>query len=118
MKREQVLRVGILLWLMVVWILLWGNISFGNIFGGLAVGLIIMVLLPLPRVPVEGRVHLLSILRLLWMIVYYAIQSSIQVAWLAIRPSPPSRRASRRRSTASKSSPRISRTPRTTRRAS
>lgn len=89
MKREQVLRVGILLWLMVVWILLWGNISFGNIFGGLAVGLIIMVLLPLPRVPVEGRVHLLSILRLLWMIVYYAIQSSIQVAWLAIRPSPP-----------------------------
>lgn len=48
MKREQVLRVGILLWLMVVWILLWGNISFGNIFGGLAVGLIIMVLLPLP----------------------------------------------------------------------
>ncbi|ERB54176.1 hypothetical protein N806_23930 [Rhodococcus sp. P27] len=55
MKREQVLRVGILLWLMVVWILLWGNISFGNIFGGLAVGLIIMVLLPLPRVPVEGR---------------------------------------------------------------
>ena len=24
-----------------------------------------------------------------WMIVYYAIQSSIQVAWLAIRPSPP-----------------------------
>ncbi|MDP0977740.1 Na+/H+ antiporter subunit E, partial [Klebsiella pneumoniae] len=47
------------------------------------------VLLPLPRVPVEGRVHLLSILRLLWMIVYYAIVSSIQVAWLAIRPSPP-----------------------------
>ncbi|MCJ0902284.1 Na+/H+ antiporter subunit E [Rhodococcus sp. ARC_M6] len=89
MKRELVLRVGILVWLTFVWVLLWGNISYGNIFGGLVVGLVIMVLLPLPRVPVEGRVHILSILRLAWVIVYYAALSSIQVAWLAIRPSPP-----------------------------
>ena len=89
MKRSLVLRIGVLLWLMIVWILLWGNVSWGNIFGGLAVGLVIMVLLPLPPVPVEGRVHVLSILRLIGVIVYYAAVSSIQVAWLAIRPSPP-----------------------------
>ncbi|MDI9916181.1 Na+/H+ antiporter subunit E [Rhodococcus sp. IEGM 1379] len=89
MKRELVLRVGILVWLTFVWVLLWGNVSYGNIFGGLVVGIVIMVLLPLPRVPVEGRVHILSILRLTWVIVYYAVLSSIQVAWLAIRPSPP-----------------------------
>lgn len=89
MKRELVLRVGVLLWLMVVWILLWGNISIGNVVGGLAVGLVILVLLPLPQVPVEGRVHLLSLLRLTGVIVYYAAQSSIQVAWLAVRPAKP-----------------------------
>lgn len=89
MNRSLALRLGALLWLMVVWILLWGNISWGNVFGGLAVGLVIMILLPLPPVPVEGRVHLLSIVRLVGVIVYYAVISSIQVAWLAVRPSPP-----------------------------
>ncbi|QBJ95820.1 Na+/H+ antiporter subunit E [Rhodococcus sp. ABRD24] len=89
MNRERVLRVGVLAWLTVVWILLWGTFSIANLLGGVAVGLVIMVLLPLPRVPVEGRVHLLSIVKLLWMVVFYAAQSSAQVAWLAIRPGPP-----------------------------
>lgn len=37
MKRERILQFGALLWLMSVWILLWGNVSWGNILGGLAV---------------------------------------------------------------------------------
>ena len=36
-----------------------------NIIGGLAVALVITLLLPLPAVPVEGRVHPLSLLRLM-----------------------------------------------------
>ncbi|MBV6759625.1 MULTISPECIES: Na+/H+ antiporter subunit E [Rhodococcus] len=89
MKRERLLQFGALLWLMSVWILLWGNVSWGNILGGLAVGALIMVLMPLPRVPVEGRVHFLPLLRLAVMFVYYSIQSSLQIAWLALRPGPP-----------------------------
>lgn len=89
MKRERILQFGALLWLMSVWILLWGNVSWGNILGGLAVGAIIMVLMPLPRVPVEGRVRFLPLLRLAAMFVYYSIQSSLQIAWLALRPGPP-----------------------------
>lgn len=89
MTRENVLRLGALLWLTAVWILLWGNLSIGNILGGLAVGTVITVLLPLPRVPVEGRLHVRSLLHLFGRTIYYALQSSLQIAWLAIRPGPP-----------------------------
>lgn len=89
MNRSRVVQFGVLLWLMTVWILLWGTFTVGNVIGGLAVGALIIVLLPLPRVPVEGRVHLISMLRLTLLIAYYAAQSSVQVAWLAIRPAPP-----------------------------
>jgi multicomponent Na+:H+ antiporter subunit E len=87
--RQWLPRVGMLVWLMAVWILLWGNISAANILGGLAVGLLITVLLPLPQVPVAGRLHPLSLAWLTLKVAYYLVLSSVQVAWLAIRPGPP-----------------------------
>ena len=78
-----------LCWLILVWILLWGTVSAANILSGLAVALVITVLLPLPAVPVEGRVHPLSLLRLIGMVAYYLVLSSVQVAWLAVKPGPP-----------------------------
>lgn len=87
--RQWLPRVGILVWLMAVWILLWGNISAANIVGGLAVAVLITVLLPLPQVPVAGRLHPLSLALLTLKVTYYLIQSSVQLAWLAIRPGPP-----------------------------
>ncbi|HEX7827486.1 Na+/H+ antiporter subunit E [Mycolicibacterium llatzerense] len=87
--RQWLPRAGVLVWLMAVWILLWGNISVANILGGLAVGLLITVLLPLPQVPVAGRLHPLSLAWLALKVAYYLVLSSVQVAWLAIRPGPP-----------------------------
>ena len=91
--RRHVLRIWTLCWLVLVWILLWGTLSAANILSGLAVALLITVLLPLPLVPVEGRVHPLSLLRLLVVVAYELVLSSLQVAWLAIRPGPPPRSA-------------------------
>jgi multicomponent Na+:H+ antiporter subunit E len=88
-----VLRIWTLCWLVLVWILLWGTLSAANILSGLAVALLITVLLPLPVVPVEGRVHPLALLRLLVVVAYELVLSSLQVAWLAIRPGPPPRSA-------------------------
>jgi multicomponent Na+:H+ antiporter subunit E len=87
--RRVALRVWVLFWLMLVWILLWGTVSAANIMSGLAVALIITLLLPLPVVPIEGRVHPLSLLRLLATVAYYLVLSSVQVAWLAVRPGSP-----------------------------
>ena len=44
---------------------------------------------PLPVVPIEGRVHLLSLLRLIGQVAYLLVLSSVQVAWLAVKPGPP-----------------------------
>jgi multicomponent Na+:H+ antiporter subunit E len=76
-------------WLVLVWILLWGTFSAANIISGLAVATVITLLLPLPAVPVEGRVHPLSLLRLILTVAYYLVLSSVQVAFLALKPGPP-----------------------------
>jgi multicomponent Na+:H+ antiporter subunit E len=76
-------------WLILVWVLLWGTVSAANILSGLAVALVITLLLPLPPVPVEGRLHPLSLLRLLVTVAYYLVSSSVQVAALALKPGPP-----------------------------
>ncbi|WP_078354296.1 Na+/H+ antiporter subunit E [Mycobacteroides chelonae] len=87
--REIVLRIWILVWLMLVWTMLWGNFSVANTVTGLLVALVITVLLPMPRLPVEGRLHVGSMIRLACTVAYYMVVSSLQVAWLAIRPGAP-----------------------------
>ncbi|OBB93617.1 Na+/H+ antiporter subunit E [Mycolicibacterium peregrinum] len=84
--RWLLLRAWILCWLMLVWVLLWGSLSAANIIAGLAVAVVITVLLPLPAVPVEGRVHLLSLARLAVQVAVWLVMSSFQMAWLAVRP--------------------------------
>jgi multicomponent Na+:H+ antiporter subunit E len=62
--RRIGLRAWVLCWLILVWMLLWGTVSAANILSGLAIALLITV-------------------------AYYLVLSSIQVAWLALRPGPP-----------------------------
>jgi multicomponent Na+:H+ antiporter subunit E len=87
--RRVALRMWVLVWLMLVWILLWGTVSAANVISGLAVGLVITLLLPLPVVPIEGRVHPLTLIRLVGLVAWYLVLSSVQLAWLAIKPGPP-----------------------------
>jgi len=87
--RRLALRAWVLCWLTLIWILLWGDVSAANILSGLAVALIVTLLLPLPPVPIEGRLHPLSLLRLVIKVAHYLVLSSVQVAWLAIKPGPP-----------------------------
>lgn len=87
--RRLTLRVWIVCWLVLVWVLLWGNISAANLLSGLAVALVITLLLPLPPVPVEGRFHPLSVLHLVATVAGWLVVSSFQVAALAVKPGPP-----------------------------
>ncbi|MEU9809079.1 Na+/H+ antiporter subunit E [Mycobacterium sp. NPDC050853] len=87
--RELALRAWIVVWLVLVWTMLWGNFSVANTITGLLVALVITVLMPMPRLPVEGRLHVVSMIRLAFTVAWYMVLSSLQVAWLAIRPGPP-----------------------------
>jgi len=78
--RRYALRAWVLCWLILVWMLLWGTVSAANALSGLAIALVITLLLPLPPVPVEGRLHPLSLLRLVVQVTYYLVLSSVQVA--------------------------------------
>jgi multicomponent Na+:H+ antiporter subunit E len=87
--RTRALRVWMVCWLILVWVLLWGNVSAANLLSGLVIALVITVLLPLPPVPVEGRLHPIPLLRLVITVVWYLVSSSVQVAALALKPGPP-----------------------------
>ncbi|BBY59074.1 Na+/H+ antiporter subunit E [Mycolicibacterium sarraceniae] len=87
--RTWTLRIWTLVWLTLVWLLLWGTVSVANVLSGVVVALAITLLLPLPSVPVQGRLHPLSLLWLVLRVAWWLAQSSVQVAWLAIRPGRP-----------------------------
>ncbi|MFF7938763.1 Na+/H+ antiporter subunit E [Nocardia gamkensis] len=87
-RRETVVRIGVLAWLTMVWLALWGDLSVANLLGGLVVAALIMLALPLPRVPVSGRLNPLPLVALIVASAYYALESSLQVAWFALRPTP------------------------------
>ena len=89
MNRKYGLRISLVCWLTAVWVLLWGTLSPANILAGLAVALLITLLLPLPVVPVQGRLHPLSLLRLQGRVMVDLAKASLQIAWLTVKPGPP-----------------------------
>ncbi|MGV9412878.1 Na+/H+ antiporter subunit E [Nocardia sp. NPDC003693] len=86
---SSVIRIGLIGWLAVVYTALWGDLTVANLLAGLVIGVVIVYGLPLPRLPVSGRLRLLPLIELIAVSTYYALLSSAQVAWYAIRPSPP-----------------------------
>lgn len=82
-------RCFMLLWLTFAWVVLWGTWEPGTIMAGLLIGLLVMVALPIPRVPVEGLLRPISTIRLVMVVAFFLVRSSVTVAWLAVRPSAP-----------------------------
>ncbi|MGY1802856.1 Na+/H+ antiporter subunit E [Blastococcus sp. SYSU D00922] len=79
-------QLPLLAWLVVVWILLWGTWSWANLLSGLAVGLAVMLLLPLPPVVGGGRVRPLPLIRFVGHFLVDLVVSGAQVAWRALGP--------------------------------
>ncbi|HNP57151.1 MAG TPA: Na+/H+ antiporter subunit E [Gordonia sp. (in: high G+C Gram-positive bacteria)] len=101
--REVGVRLWTVSWLTFVWVLLWGRVSWANILAGFVMAIAIITLLPLPRVPVEGRLHPVSITLLVLRLIRDFFLSSMQVAWAAVRPHRPPLGAVVRRRVAIKS---------------
>lgn len=77
-------------WLAIMWVLLEGQLSWANVLGGLAVGLLVVIALPLPGVP-TGGIKVRWDLLIGYVFVWFGqlIAASCTVAWLAIRPDAP-----------------------------
>jgi len=74
------------LWLTLVWVLLWGDLSVANVLGGLVVALVVGFTLRMPSVHFTGRIHLLSLLYLVAVFVRDLVLASAQVVALAFTP--------------------------------
>jgi multicomponent Na+:H+ antiporter subunit E len=79
-------QLPLLVWLVVVWILLWGTWSWANLLSGLAVALVVTLLLPLPPVVGGTRVRPVPLVRFVGHFLVDLVVSGAQVAWRAIEP--------------------------------
>ncbi|AKK09769.1 Na+/H+ antiporter subunit E [Corynebacterium testudinoris] len=87
-------RPWFVVWITLMWCLLMGEISWANVIGGFLVGLVVVLALPLPAMPIAG-------LSIKWgtLISYFLVWiwdlfiASFRVAWLALRPAAPPKTA-------------------------
>ncbi|MGY2081943.1 Na+/H+ antiporter subunit E [Modestobacter sp. SYSU DS0657] len=80
-------RAPLLVWLVLIWILLWGTWTWANLISGLLVALAVTLLLPLPAVVGGARLHPVAALYFVGHFLVNLTVSSAQVAWQTLRPS-------------------------------
>ncbi len=79
-------QLPLLVWLVLVWMLLWGTWSWANLISGTVLALAATVLLPLPPVVGGTRLHPLGLLVFLGHFIVDLVVSAAQVAWQTVRP--------------------------------
>ncbi|RIV40803.1 Na+/H+ antiporter subunit E [Micromonospora radicis] len=81
--RDQAIALG---WLVLVWNLLWGDFSWANLFGGLAVATVVLLFFPLPPVSFSGRLRPRGLLVFAASFVVELVRASAHVARIAVQP--------------------------------
>ncbi|MFC5826376.1 Na+/H+ antiporter subunit E [Nonomuraea insulae] len=76
-------------WLALVWVTLWGDLSVGNVLGGLATGLVVTWLLPLPALDPGVRVHPAALVRFLLCFGWDMVISTVRVVFWVAHPGQP-----------------------------
>lgn len=85
MKRLTA-HLGLLCWLTVVWMALWGSLTAANLLGGLVVACALLLLFPLPEVQREGGVRPVALARLLAVFLWELVKASVTVVVQVLRP--------------------------------
>lgn len=80
------LRPGLVMWLTVVWVGLWGDLTAANVLGGLAVALAVTLLLPLEEVEEHGRPDPVGVVVFAGVFLVELVRASAQVAVQVLRP--------------------------------
>lgn len=85
-RRGLPFSIASAIWLMVVWVLLWGDLSVANLLAGAAIAVAVGLVFRMPAVEFAGRVHLVSLGYLLIRFVADLVVASAQVVALALTP--------------------------------
>ncbi len=82
-RRDQAIALG---WLVTIWVLLWGDLSWGNVLAGLVLGVAVLLFFPLPPVTFGGRLRPGALLVLAVTFAGELVTASLHVAAVAVRP--------------------------------
>lgn len=83
--RLGAVQLPVVISLTVIWVLLWGDLSVGNVVGGVLVALVVCVVFPLPPLHMSLRVRPVW---LVWLIVRFLVDvviASVDVAYNVLR---------------------------------
>lgn len=80
---------GVLVWLTIVWVLLWGQVSAANIVAGFALALLVTEVAPFPTASFDGRFRIWGVIRLVVIFVRDLVHASWQQAWFILRRATP-----------------------------
>ncbi|GGO63748.1 Na+/H+ antiporter subunit E [Microbacterium nanhaiense] len=88
--REQVLRLWVQLpffiWLVVLWMLLWGQLTVLAAVTGIVVAVVVTNVFRLPAAELTGRVNLWWLVVAIVAFLGHLVAGAVQVAWLATKP--------------------------------
>ena len=79
-------QLPLLVWLVLVWMLLWGTWSWANLISGTVLALAVTVLLPLPPVVGGTRLRPVGLAVFLGYFLVDLVRSAALVAWQTLRP--------------------------------
>lgn len=88
-RSRRTVQWPVVMWLELVWILLWGSISPIIVIGGVFIALVVLTAFPLPPMTFAGRVRPVKFVVLCARFGFDLTRSSIEVAWLTLRPTKP-----------------------------
>lgn len=88
-KRIRVPNFSTVMWLTAVWVLMWGDLSVGNVASGILLSFAIFYLLPLPRLTHKYRIRPLAVIVLVARFWWDVLVASLQVAALCFSPRQP-----------------------------
>jgi multicomponent Na+:H+ antiporter subunit E len=81
-----VLQLPLLVWLVVLWLLLWGHVTVMSVLTGILLALLVTRLFYLPPVDLSGRFNVYWALAFAWHFAVDLVRASILVAWQAVDP--------------------------------
>lgn len=71
---------GLIIWLTVAWVMLWGNLTPGNFLAGFALALLVTTVAPFPATPFDGRFRPWAVVRLVVIFIRDLFVASFQQA--------------------------------------
>ena len=83
--RHRSVQPGVVGWLTLVWVLLWGEVSALTVVGGALIAVLICLVFPLPPLRLHVRIRPLALLRLLVRFGYDVGVASVMVARATLR---------------------------------